>query len=55
MASGIQIFSYFHIIIFYYSFFLGCVEGFVAVESSGRKSDFAIWEGLLCAAYLPGK
>lgn len=35
MASGIHIFSYFHFEIFYYSFFLGCVDTFVPVEISG--------------------
>lgn len=54
IASGIHILRYFHIIIFYCSFFLRCVEGFGAVESSGGMNDFAIWKGHLCAACLPG-
>lgn len=39
----------------YYRFFLGCVEGFVAVEISGGMNDFAIWKGHLYAACPPDK
>lgn len=55
MTSGIQIFSYFHIIAFNYSLFLGCVESLVAVEISGGMNDFAIWKGHLPAPCLPSK
>lgn len=55
MTIGIQFFSYFHIIVFNYSPFLRCVEGFVAVEISGGMNDFAIWKVPLPASCLPGK
>lgn len=47
IANGIHIFNYFLIVIFYYSFFLGRMERFVAVEISGGMNDFAIWKGHL--------
>lgn len=55
MTSGIQIFSYFHIIVVNYRLFVERVQVLVTVKISGGMNDFALWKGHLSESCLPGK
>lgn len=52
-CDGIQTISYFHIIVFKSSLFLGCPESLLPVEISGGMNDFAIWRGHISPSCLP--